>query len=66
MREVCADILSENFYWVSNLIAYPIPRCENMSIECQRGRENRHIDHMRTQAAGPGQIKIPGEQQQGI
>jgi hypothetical protein len=55
--------LSANFYWESNLIAYPI--CEVMSIEYQRGREKRHIDHMRTQAASPGQIKIPGEQQQG-
>jgi hypothetical protein len=48
MREVCADILSANFYRESNLIAYPIPIYEVMSIEYQRGREKRHIDHMRT------------------
>jgi hypothetical protein len=66
MKEVCADILSANFYRESNLIAYPIPIYEVMSIEYQRGREKRHIDRMRTQAASPGQIKIPGEQQQGI
>jgi hypothetical protein len=48
MKEVCADILSANFYRESNLIAYPIPIYEVMSIEYQRGREKRHIDRMRT------------------